>query len=318
MNSLFQKITAATGLISLLGAAACQNDNLVVPDSPTAIPSQTVSSDISPNLSQTVRLIKNGQATLTYYPDGRLKQVTIGAPVRGSLAYSRKYTYDDVNHAINATSYSGGKVILIDVYYLNEKGLCLQSTQVDYTILDKPNPVNIQLNAQWYYQYNKEGQLEHAHNLFLPGSDRIDYVYDSAGDMIKMTTYDRVAGQDRILIQTLTLTYTQSPSLRGTAFDDQYPLNASWVRLPVPDESTKGQPVPDQYLPIFGKPSKHLIVGAVQTQLPGNKLLLNSLFTYRLNPAGYVIERKELDAHSTSVLDTKPYAYQVTAVGVQF
>lgn len=318
MNSLFQKITAAAGLISLLGATACQNDNLITPDPTPAVPSQTVSSDISPNLPRTVKLIKNGQAMLTYYPDGRLKQVTTGAPVRGSVSYSRKYTYDDVNHAINATSYAGGKVILIDVYYLNEKGLCLQSTQVDYTIMDKPNPVNTQLNANWYYQYNAKGQLERVHNVFLPGEDRVEYAYNTDGDLINMYTYGRLAGKDGVLIQTLTLTYTQSPSPRGTAFDDQYPLNASWVRLPVPDESTEGQPVPDQYLQIFGKPNKHLIAGAVQTKFPSNKLLLNSLFTYRLNLAGYVTERKELDAYSTNVLDTKPYAYQVTAIGFHF
>ena len=321
MITPFQKITTAFALTLSLAMISCEKDSLVTPVQPTVAPApETMNDDISPKLAQTYKLTRFGLIKLTYYADGRLKQVTTGEPVRGSVAYSRDYTYDDANHVINATSHAGGKTILIDTYYMDEqKGRCIQSKQIDYTILDKPNPVNNQLNSHWYYQYNDKGQLARVHNLFLPGSNRTEYAYNADGDLIKTTTYDQVAGQDGVLIQTLALSYTQSPSVRGaTLLPDQYPLNAGWVRLPLPGESIKGQPVPDQYLQIFGKPSPHLVTGAVQTQHPGNRPLLNSLFTYQLNAAGYVTERKELDAHSSALLDTKPYDYQVTNVGVQF
>ena len=317
MNTLFQKITAVVGLLSLLSLTSCQPENFVTPERPATAPAQAVSNGIP--LVKAYKLIKDGQATLTYYADGRLKQVTVGGVMRGSIAYSREYTYDDVNHVINATSSVGGKIALLDTYYLDpQMGRCQQSEQVDYTILDKPNPVHTQLNARWIYKYNWNGQLERVHNLFLPGSDRIEYSYNTEGDLTKMITFDQVAGQDGVLTQTLTLTYTQSPTLRGIPLADPYPLTASWMRLPLPNELTKGQPVPDQYLPIFGKPSKHLIMGAVQTKLAGNQALLNSLFIYQLNTAGYVTERRELDAHSAALLNTKPYDYQVINPGSQF
>ncbi len=309
MKNLGQKITVAAGLILSLGLASCQKEDVVTPNQSPIASGRIASDEITPNLHVKYRLTKFGRANLTYYPDGRLKQVTAGGNLRGNgVSYRREYTYD-ANRIIFATTYLDGKIILMDTYYLDEQtGLCHRSEQVDYSYLYHP-VANPQINSQWYYQYNTEGQLVRVQNL-LNSENRVEYNYNAGADLTGITVYDAATGKNGVVTQTLALTYNQSPLVRGAGNSlDKYPINYSWVRLPVPDESFQSQQVPEQHLKIFGKPSRHLVMKVVHMKPNSTQPLLNSLFTYQVDSDGFVTERKEFDAHGSLLIETKSYEY---------
>ncbi len=313
MNLSIHKITAGVGLLLSLGAISCQENSVVSPDKPAAVASETTNAADLPILQKGYVLTRHGQATLTYYPDGRVKRVMDDPDGRSNPGYRREYTYDDVAHRIDVSTYKGTKMILFDMYFIDElTGLCHQSEQVDYTILDDPNNTHVQLNTRWLYQYTAKGQLKICQNLFLHSSDRTEYIYNADDDLIKTVTYDRVGSQDGVLIHELILSYGQLS--RGAIAVDKYPLNASWMNLPVPSQSIKGQPVPDHYLPIFGKPSKHLVTSVTQMKLTGIRYTNGASFTYRLNPDGYVTERKEYNQRGGTLTGIKPYTYGLSTI----
>ncbi|WP_198174742.1 DUF4595 domain-containing protein [Spirosoma arboris] len=315
MNALFQKNMAIASLVVLIGFTSCQENKLVIPDQPVVTSSELANSARLSALPKVYKLTRHGDATLTYYNDGRLKRVTSGADARGNTKYRREYSYDDADHRIDAYSYIDNQPVFYDAYWIDDAtGRCHRSTQIGYLMIEENVAYYKQheLTTMWYYTYTTKGQLKTCQHLYWDSSNRTEYTYNADDDLIKTITYDRVGKQDGVAVHELTLTYDQNQSSRSTVLADKNPLNTSWAHLPVPHSQNEGQPVPEVYLPIFGKPSKHLVASVTQTKLPTNQHVSSSFFTYTLNTDGYVTERKEVDARKSLLLETKPFGYLVT------
>lgn len=318
MNTFVIKLVVTTSFA--LGLASCQENSLVLPDQPAVTSSESVNSTLSASLPNICKLTRHGRATLTYHSDGRLKRVAYEATARGTTKYRREYNYDDADHRIDAYSYIDDKPVFYDAYWIDEAtGLCHRSTQVGYLMTEENVAYYNQheLTTMWYYTYTTKGQLKTCQHLYWDSSNRTEYTYNADDDLIKTTTYDRVGKQDGVAVHELILTYDQNQSTRSTMLVDKNPLNASWEHLPVTHSQNEGQPVPEVYLPIFGKLSKHLVASVTQTKLPTNQYISSSFFTYTLNADGYVTERKEIDLRKSTLLETKPFGYSTADLFVQ-
>lgn len=322
MNSVCQKAVSGFGLVLSLSLTSCQEDKLVTPDLPVAGTSQVVNDLISPTLPKKYTLIKNGEANLTYDSEGRIKQIMYGADVRGNKNYRREYDYSAFPTRISATTYQGNQIIIGETYwfYNGNTDRCYQFDQQIHRTT--PNQYGGYWDGYiWVNSYNGQGQLQTCANKF-DKLNRTDYSYNAAGDLIKTSTFGTVtkAGiqQDGVALSELAITYNQSaPNHISTYVPDLKPMMASWIHFPNPYQSTEGQPIPDPYLLLFGKPSKHLVKRVTQTLKPGNQVLIGTSYTYQLNADGYVTERTEFNDFNGSQIETKSYAYSVTDLGFQ-
>ncbi len=291
MNTALLKITAGLGLALSLGLASCTETSLVTPDKPMAASSASPNDIISPNLPQKHTLTKYGDATLTYYADGRLKRVMYGPDVRGSLAVRQDYTYP--TGQIKVITSSGNELLREETFWLDANtGRCYQSKAIKYTGDPLASIVNL------YYTYNAKGQLAGCQSKDITGWT--DYTYTADGDLSKAIDYSAFG------VAILETTFNYDAAFGDPVLPDLYPLNSEWTRLT------------DRYLKIFGKPGKHLVKLVTVKSLPGKEIKKNRLYTYTLNADGYVTVRKEFDFPSAILIETKAYDYQVTDIGFQF
>lgn len=325
MKALVTKMTACIGLVLSLGA--CRENEVVSPNEPIAEIAHATNDVILPTIPKNYKITKFGEANLTYYNDGRLHTVT-------QPNYSREYTYN--GNTIKATSYIDGKKALEDTYLIDPATKrCYESTQVDYflsgvsmypIIFGAPSQTSV-----WKYEYNAQGQLKTITRKNSP-STRTDLVYNANGDLIRTGTFVNymkngveTTADERYYF---TFTYSLNGSQRSPGpnqispvqyLDDQYSMNSHWVHLPnVYGLDTWGQPIPERYLAIFGKQSKHLLMSFTRNYPNEPNYKTGAYYSYKLNADGYVTERKDYNTYNDNLLETKPYDYLVTNIGVQF
>ena len=291
MNTVLKKFTAGLSIVLSLGLASCTETSLVTPDKPTATSTASPNDVISPTLSQKHTLTKHGEATLTYYADGRLKRVMYGPDVRGSLAVHQDYTYP-TGQIVVITS-SGIELIREETFWLDANtGRCYQSKAIKYTGDPLMSIVNL------YYTYNAKGQLINCQSKDITGWT--DYTYTADGDLSKAIDYSAFG------VAILETTFNYDAAFGDPVMPDLYPLNSEWTRLT------------DRYLRIFGKHSKHLVKLVTVKSLPGNDIKKNRFYTYTLDADGYVAVRKEFNFPNANLIETVGYNYAVTNIIAQF
>ncbi len=294
MNTFFQKSTLAFGLAASLSLVSCQDKDLVTPDHPAEAAKAATALDggIVVGFPKKYTLTKHGQATLTYQADGRLKKVDYAGQVP---AFYTIYTY--ALQTITTTTYTGNKVFNKVTYQLDNTGRCTTAKETDYMYYG-PTPQNpygsystTDINST--YQYNALGQLK---TRFINNAGyQTDYVFNPAGDLSKITNYKNFVAAEEV-------TFAYDQPVGDPILADRYPINSTWTNLP------------DPYLKIFGKTSKHLVKLLTQKLLPTNQTLTNHYFAYTLNTDGYVTEAKEFNIANAALVATTGYEYLVTDI----
>jgi len=122
MKTFFKPISIVIGLALSLSLSSCEKDSLLTP-SPAG---SARDDDLVVGIPQVHKLIKYGDATLTYADDGRLRKVT-QAPVRGSLDVHTDYTYGP--GSVRAISYKGLVVAHDETFTLDANGRCTESVE---------------------------------------------------------------------------------------------------------------------------------------------------------------------------------------------
>ena len=294
MNTFLPTPQTIASLFLLAGLASCQpKENLISPEQQRALPVESVNDLILPGLPKKYTLVKHGQATLTYSSDGRIKKVTYGA---GAISYPADYVnYLYGANSIKATSYSGNTVVHDELYLTDGNGRCYESKETNFTFYSFGTVAS---EMSWSYQYNALGQVK-SRTPKASGTGKTDYTFSAAGDLIKVTTFGNLG----VTTKETTIAYDQP--VGDPVVVDRYPLNAGWTGLP------------DVYLKIFGKPSKHLVKLVTQKLLPSNLILANYYYAYTLNADGYVTKQNMFNVANAALVSTTPYEYLVTDMVVQ-
>ena len=289
MNTLFKKITVAFNLALCIALVSCNENSLVTPDKPIVESAQVKNNDLPVvSFPQKYTLTKHGQATLSYFRDGRLQRVTYEGP----SAYSRReYSYGA--QSIKVISYSGDVIVQQDTYLLDATGRCYESKQLSYTFYSYGTVEN---TNGFLYQYNDKGQLK-TYLLKNSGGKQTEYAFNTDGDLIKVTKSDGGGAASEV-----TFAYDQPTG--DPILADRCSLNSDWTNLP------------DEYLKIFGKPSKHLAKRVIQKLLPSKIVLADKFFSYIVNADGYVTQEQEFNIFNAQLVATKPYEYVVTKLTV--
>lgn len=288
MNTLYKRLIAVVGLA--VSVSACQETSLVAPDKPIAASTEAVNDIIPVGLPKKYTLIKHGQATLTYMGDGRLQKATYGP---GPISYpcsSVIYTYGP--QSIKATGYSGNTVVLEESYLLDANGRCYESKEKTFVFYSFGT---VELEQGWIYQYNALGQLKT--RTSKNNAVKTTYTFNADGDMSKASS----TGIDGNPSKDITFAYNQP--VGDPILTDRTQLNTEWTSLP------------DSYLKIFGKASKHLVKLVTQKSFYGNQPPLTYYFSYTINPDGYITEEKQFNLLNAALVSTKSYSYLVTNIG---
>jgi len=296
MNTLFQKIAAGIGFSLTVGLISCQEDKLVIPTQPLAETSQAVNDIISPTIPKKYTLIKHGQNTLSYYSDGRLRKVSYGLALRGSTNGYTLYTYN--TQSIVASSYYGDNTLIqVQTYLLDANtGRCYESQQVDYVQI--AYNLTVTQESNFLYAYDEKGRLKTYSNKKYT-YDRTEFAYNTDGDLSKLTHYGKpISNASPLIVAEFTFAYDQPTG--DPILTDFSPINVESANLP------------DPYLKVFGKSSKHLVKLITEKGSLGGKY-----YTYTLNADGYVTARKEYSLFNGAVVDTKAYDYLVTNLTFQ-
>ncbi|GAB3903381.1 hypothetical protein GCM10028803_31730 [Larkinella knui] len=322
MYHSIQKIALVIGLTLSVGLVSCQKDSAITPDQPqldNSSSKKAADDIIVVNMAKKYTLIKQGNAVLTYYPDGRLQKVTQGAD------FHRDYTYS--GNTIQAISYRYGKMAFKDTYLIDPAtNRCYESEQIDYKVLQ--TPFNSNLNdpfrtRTWVYAYNAKGQLISCGEKYKAGT-RTEYSYNAQGNLDLVTTYWEPMSKVNPWY-TISLKYLENNARQNQNpgkinvieyVEDKYPTNFNWILQPTPYSYIDyyAQAIPERYLKIYGKMSKNLLASA-NWHVEGMGYH-GSNFTYSLNADGYVTERKRFDDQYPQLLETEAYDYNVSYLGV--
>ena len=289
MNTLVRKSTAVVGLMLSMSIVSCQNNSMLPPE---PVRTSSAREGIDSGISKKYTLTKHGQATLTYYGDGRLQKVTYG-PSRISYPYTSIY-YLYGPQWIKATYYGGSTVVHEELYLVDANGRCVESKQTEFVFYSFGTET---YETSYLYQYNALGQLKSRTNK-ANSSQHTDYVFNAAGDLTKATS-NKPYGQGSIEV-----TFLYDQPVGDPILLDRYPLNSGLAEFS------------DPYLKLFGKPSKHLMKMVTLKKMPENQVQFTHYYSYLLNPDGYVTEEKEFDIANAALISTKPYDYLVTNIGV--
>ncbi|MEO6285987.1 MAG: hypothetical protein ABIO93_21535 [Dyadobacter sp.] len=120
------------------------------------------------------------------------------------------------------------------------------------------------------------------------------YAYNTDGDMILATETTGISSS----FQT---EFNCSPAAGNPIMSDKYPLNVI------------GMNEHDAYLPIFGRPGKHLVTLVTrQASLDGD------YYAYVLDADSYVTQRNEYKLIGSTLVDTKLDAYVTANMGMPF
>ncbi|MVM41067.1 hypothetical protein GO730_30790 [Spirosoma sp. HMF3257] len=289
MNTLYKRLIAVVGLA--ISLSACQENSLVTPDKSVDASAEAVNDLIPVGLPKKYTLIKHGQATLTYMGDGRLQKVAYGP---GPISYpynSVSYTYGP--QSIKVTSYWGNTVVLIEDYQLDANtGRCSAYKETSFVFYSFGT---VTLEQNWAFQYNALGQLKT--RVSQNNGEKTTYTFNADGDLSKASS----TGIDGNPSKDITFAYNQP--VGDPILTDRNLLSSEWTSLP------------DPYLRIFGKSSKHLAKLITQKSFYGNQMPSTYYYTYTLNADGYVTEEKVFNVANAVLMSTKSYNYLVTNIG---
>lgn len=276
-----------------IGLISCEKEKLITPDVPTEVSSKNLREGILVTMPKTYQLIKHGPVTLSYLDDGRLQKVTYIQGARGGASPSY-VLYKYGAHSISSTFYYNNKVAQVMTYLLDANGRCYDSKQVD--IIQMGPHFTVEKESGFTYLYNPKGQLTTRTDKKHP-TQTTSFVYDSAGELNKITNYNPTATNPGLGLESESTLYYE-----GQAGDpilaDLSPINIEAANLP------------DPYLMIFGKPGKHLV------RMITEKFSLDGqIFSYTLNADGYVTKRDVYNISGAALTETKSYDYLVKELG---
>lgn len=276
-----------------VGLASCQQENTVKPATLADEPHSNLRDEISAGRKKNYQLIKDGAVSLSYYDDGRLKKVIYAPGTRGGGGPTYvQYKYG--NHWIVGTLYYDNKVAQVMTYSLDANGNCYESKQVDY-IPYGPNAV-LEQESGFTYLYNQKGQLATRTNKKFINRKTL-FAYDAAGDLTKISDYNPSPSNPGLgLVSEHTLYYDQPTG--DPLLDNLSPINPDVANLP------------DPYLMIFGKSSKHLIKMITQKGSLGGKY-----YNYEVDKEGYATKRQEYEISGAALIESKSYEYLITEIG---
>lgn len=259
---------SAIALVVSSGLFSCQKDQHLEPQA-----SLGNHAEAAARQSNTYTLVKYGDATLSYYADGRLKQVT-----RGDQAVVTNRT--DYSYGIlqtKTTSYnaqSGPNRVGEEVVYHTDvnTGRCFESEHKKYSYLGAG--VTVVDQKTWKYEYNAQGRLGKKYNK-ANAKERIDFSYNADGDLTQATHYDAngVAKTE----ETLVYAFVNAGETPKVDHNHLNPVAAGF---------------PDEFLRIFGKTSPHLIRHMNSHSMPNGPAFWAYNYRYNLNAAGLVTQRK--------------------------
>lgn len=299
--NIFGKTSTAFLILALsLGLVSCNDNRLVVPDKRSIESARVGVNDITPTMPKYYKLSKYGDDNLTYYPDGRLKRVMDGPDVRGSLASRTEYSYSP--GIIKALTYSGTSLIVDQTYLVDVKtNRCYEFNELWYIYSNSDQTRQRNL----VFTYTDKGQLKTCSEKQSP-QERTEYTYNADGDVIKAISYGAPQfAYSPIALDETTFAYDQPAG--DPILTDLHAMNSDWITLP------------NYYLPIFGKLSKHLVKLTINKPLVIKPYLdvIQHYYTYTLNADGYVTDRNTYSVSGGALLKTDSYKYLVTPVTVQ-
>ena len=281
------------GTVCLL-LASCQSNDTIAPAPSHSVSTKNLREGLLPAFPKRYQLTKHGQATLSYFNDGRLRKVVHeGTSVRGGLGIYTLYTYSP--QSVVTKIYNENKLVQQIIYLLDPKGNCYESQQTDY-IPYGPNTTLAQ-ETGYLYQYNGNGKLESRTNKKV-SYQKTDFIYSAGGDLSKIISYDREGGNPGVVVVSEAILSYDQPT-GDPILPDVYPLNGEATGLP------------DPYLRIFGKPGKYLVKLVTDKYYGTGKY-----YTYTLNPDGYVTARNTYNVSGGALVETKVYDYLITDLGI--
>ncbi|MVM32001.1 DUF4595 domain-containing protein [Spirosoma sp. HMF4905] len=290
MNTLYKKLMVAVVLVVSL--ASCKENGLVAPDKSDVASAGAVNDLIPVGVPKKYTLIKHGQVTLTYMADGRLQKATYGP---GPISYPyTSVTYAYGIQSIKTTAYSGRTVVLEETYQLDATGRCTESKEKTFVFYSFGT---VELVQPWVYQYNALGQLKT--RTSQNNGEKTTYTFNADGDLTKASS----TGIDGNPYKDITFAYDQPTG--DPILTDRNLLNSERTFLP------------DPYLRIFGKSSKHLAKLITEKNFYGNQAPLSYYYSYTLNADGYITEEKTFNVFNAALISTKNYDYLVTNIGFQ-
>jgi hypothetical protein len=277
-------------LVLSIGIASCnEQENVVTPSQKDEVINAKMRENLSPTAPKKYQLIKHGNTKLAYYPDGKLQKVTYAASTRGSAATFTTYKYN-ANYII-ATLYYDNKIGQETTYLLDNSGRCYDSKQLDYIPVG-PNAYQVK-ESNFKYTYNSKGQLDTRTNKKVV-TEKTVFIWNADGDLTKLTGYNFRNGQAYESVKSESTLYYDQPT-GDPILANLAPINFEAINLP------------DPYLMVFGKSSKHLVKLVTE-----NTVLGGNYYAYTLNPDGYVTKRDWYTMNGAALIETTLYDYLVT------
>lgn len=297
LKAFLDKSKTALYLMASLSVFSCQENSEVHPEqaqdqTPTVALNQARVS--SPSALKKYRLIKWGDQTLTYYPDGRIKRSLHGPDVVGNDHYRQSYTYSasilassGVVNVVYSRAVPNPKNMR-ETYWYNNGGRCYQYKRVVDEGINGVRTYNSTL------VYNSKNQMTDC----LFNSGRAHYDYNADGDLIKVTFLNAQ------LVPTETHTLSYTPTNGGPPVNDLYPLHSEWA-----------EPF-EQFMTYFGQPCKHLVQSVVVKQLNSPNPPTNVFYSYVRNSDGYVTQRKTYHKFGGAPIEDIQYEYEITLIDI--
>ncbi len=282
---------SALALVASLSLVSCQKDLQPEPQAPTSV--AHADNDRAKFVGNLYTLTKYGNANLTYDASGRLKQAAYPGGIVSHVDYSYGKTRlgDDWVRAISYLS-AGNKINRDGRFTLDASGRCSEEQQTTYWY--SGGNTNSQIDV-YRYEYDAQGRLKKRYDKANP-NQHYDYAFNADGDLTKVTTHAPNTG---VPSGEMTLFYTEY--VGAPLRNDRYPLN------------TLVNGLPEDYLRIFGKPSKHLAYRQVYKNLYSNSVDSDRSFTYFFNADGYVTQQNIITVGEQLGI-VIPYQYLVTVV----
>ncbi len=256
----------AAALAAAFGLTACQKETLTDPQTPTT----HANDDRAKFVGNLYTLTKHGNASLSYDNAGRLKLVKYAPGAIDHVTYS--YSIGIGPNWVRTFSYLSfnGKINQSSKYLLDESGRCYEEQRTIYTYSGGFSDSQTDV---YTYQYNAQGYMKKRFDKNNP-NQRYEYVFNAAGDLIKVTTHAPNSG-----VPSAETTYSYSEYVGAPLRTDRNRLNNLVNGLP------------DDYLAIFGKSSKHLVYGLKYKNLYSNSVEVDRSYKYFFNADNYVTQQ---------------------------
>jgi hypothetical protein len=291
-----QKIAVIITLVVSITLTSCQQENLVTPDSQTAVSSASLRESAAPfTLAEKYILQQHGEAYLEY-TNGKL------------TAVSRQYAFVNANRTeyvhsrgrdrsetqVRATVYAHGTDKLADyqtTYLIDPStGLCFESTF--QALVNKYSPANLDLKPKtWRYLYTANGQLSKKWNK-ANINEWVNYIYNVNDDLARVVTYS----SSGTMIKDIRIDYSQPSG--APMKKNLYPLYI------------EAADYPDRYLKIFGKSSVHLLTHVSKKLISGvQDTGYEHTYQYTYNSDGYVTGESKYKQNETSFFEYQIFEY---------